>query len=310
MTESLGGKLYITSPEEAMRVFVIEQPVVRIGREPPPHNDLVLQHGWVSRTHACIYCDHLPYRIQDLRSSNGTAVNDEPLPSDEIRALRDNDVIAIGPFRLQFEAPPERSEGEMAAEARAPSLGVRAMPRPGAPVPPEPPSAAESVSIPSYRWVGMPEARSRWLQYLPPIYGDNEFLSRFLLLFEDLLGPVEQAIKHFDLFLSPDTAPDSFLPWLSEWLGEIAEEKWPSDIRRELLRNAIWLYQARGTRSGLARHLRICTECDVDIVENADGPHSFRVVLHSEGRPTDRRAIERIIDANRPAHTRYTLEVT
>jgi phage tail-like protein len=166
------------------------------------------------------------------------------------------------------------------------------------------------------RWVGMPEGASRWMQYLPPIFAGgaagpatNDFFGRFLLIFEDLLGPSQQSITHFDLYLDPATAPEAFLPWLNLWLGELVDERWPTATRRELLKHASWLYRARGTVHGLSRFLEICTGCRPEIQENIDGPHTFKVSLHTEGQAVDRRTVERIIELNRPAHTTYTLEI-
>ena len=321
---SPGGSLRITAPDQAEWSYAIDRPVVRIGRA-EADTDLVLPHGWVSRAHARLYADRLPYRIEDLGSSNGTTVNDAALPPGEVRPLQDGDVIAIGPFRLTLVAPPPpepvaaepSAEPEPAAAEPAPAgLGVRTMPRgrPAPPRPPEPPP--ETVSRPQEptRWVGVPETASRWLQYLPPIYAEPDrdgegFLGRFLLVFEDLLGPVEQAIGHFCLYLDPETAPAGFLPVLDAWLGGLLEERLPEETKRELLKQAHWLYQARGTRAGLTRHIEICTGITPEIVENAGEPHHFAVTLRTGGQMVDARMVERIIERNRPAHTSYSLTI-
>jgi phage tail-like protein len=313
MTLALGGQITINSPDEPERIHEIQSAVVRIGRSPAPENEIVLAHNWVSRNHARIYCDRLPYRIQDLGSSNGTSVNDAPLPPDEIRTLQDGDVIAIGPFRLRLEAPPP-SEGPVDAQGQAESqeevdgLAVRAAPRRPPPRPPAPP-VTEMGSEPVGKWVGMPDRASRWLQYLPPLYTDDEFLGRFLLIFEDMLGTIQSNITHFDLYLDPATSPAPFLPWLNAWMGDLVEERWTEKTRRALLKEASWLYQARGTRAGLARFLQICTGCEPEIIENADGAHMFRIILRPKDRVLDRATVERIIELNRPAHTRYVLEI-
>ncbi|MFP3896130.1 MAG: FHA domain-containing protein [Anaerolineales bacterium] len=311
MAERFEGSLLITSAGEPEQIFTIEEAVVDIGRA--PDNDLVLEHGWVSRQHARIYCDRFPYRIQDLGSSNGTSVNDTVLPAGELRMLRDGDVIAIGPFRLTFEVPEVTDESEetteTAGEPERGGLGARRAPRTYPPSPPrQPPTEERGVAPSPERWVGMPARESRWLRYLPPIY-DDDFLGRFLLIFEDMMGPVEQMIRHFDLYLDPRTAPESFLPRLNDWLAEIVDERWPRDIRREFLRNAGRLYAARGTKPGLRRYLEICTGCALEIVENVEGPCTLRVVLKTEGKEIDRRMVERIIEVNCPAHVHYTLEI-
>ncbi len=315
MTEGFGGSLHITSAGEPERIFPIEEAVISVGRAPAPDNDLVLEHGWVSRRHARIYCDRLPYRIQDLESSNGTSVNDTVLPAGELRALRDGDVIAIGPFRLTFEAPQVVNQGkseEAVDMMEGEELGLRARRAPERyrPSPPrEPPTdGGVAPSVPE-RWVGMPAQESRWLQYLPPIYADDDFLGRFLLIFEDLMGPVEQMIRHFDLYLDPRTAPENFLAHLNDWLAEITDERWPREIQRKFLQNAGWLYAARGTKPGLRRYLEICTGCAAEIIENDEESHTFRVVLRAEGKEIDRRMAERVIEVNCPAHVRYTLDI-
>lgn len=307
MAENLRGKLIITSPDEAERIFEIDRPIVRIGRE-REQSDLLLAHGWVSRAHARLYADRLPFRIQDMRSSNGTLVNDQPLAPDEIRTLQDGDIIAIGPFRLRYEAPPAPQPVEAPAGPPEPLLGVRVRRAPVGP-PPTPPSGPpedETVSQPTIEpWVGMPQRASRWLQYLPPIYGEDEFLGRFLLLFEDLLGPLQQSIAHFAFYLDPCLAPQTFIPWLNEWLAELVDEHWSLDTQRELLAQASWLYQARGTKAGLLRYLRVCTGCEAEVGENEDGPHTLRVTLRCAGREVDRAMVQRIVQANCPAHVTY-----
>ena len=309
MAESLGGRITITSPDEPGRVFEIDSAVVRIGRSAAPENEIVLPHDWVSRSHARIYCDRLPYRIQDLGSSNGTGVNDAPLPPDEIRPLQDGDVVAIGPFRLLYEAPsPLEPPADEHRRDQIEGLAVQAAPRRPPPRPPSPPPSEIGADLVE-KWVGMPDQASRWLQYLPPIFSEDEFLGRFLLIFEDLVGATWQSITHFDLYLDPTTAPVAFLPWLNEWMGDLVDERWGEEIRRLLLKEASWLYQARGTRAGLRRFLQICTGCEPEIIENSDGPHTFKVILRPAEQQIDRRTIERIIELNRPAHTRYTLEI-
>jgi phage tail-like protein len=324
MAESM-GKIIVTSADEPERVFEITTPIVRVGRAPEPQNDLVLNHSWVSRAHLRIYCDRLPYRVQDMRSSNGTVLNDLPLPADEVRALKDGDVIAIGPFRLKLELAAEtpvpetpvkpdvtispEEQRQLEVEKAMAALNLQQAPQTPVTPPPVTPKAFATAAQPVERWVGIPDKSSRWLQYLPPLYAEEEFLGRFLLIFEDMLGPVEQIINHFDLFLDPRTSPETFLPWIDNWLAEIMDERWSVEVKRDLLHNASWLYQMRGTRAALEYQLKVCTGCAIEIQENADGAHRFTVLLHQTEKPVDLRLVERIIQLNRPAHTSYSVQV-
>lgn len=320
MAKTTPGKLHVTTPDEAPRTAVLDQPILRIGRLPAPENDLTLVHGLVSRRHAEIFCDREPYRIVDLGSSNGTQVNDIPLPADEVRELRDGDVIAIGPFTLTFEAP--RAVEEAPPPAPKPAVkvkveedlfaGLRVEEAPVAPPPPEQPSVGvpPPAGRPVEPWVGMPFDRSRWLQYLPYIYNEDGFLGRYLLIFEDLFGPLDQIVTHFDLFLDPRTAPEDFLAELARWLGLVLDDRWPAERRRAILQSAVELYDFRGTKKGLTRLLEASTDCRVEIAENTDGPHSFRVTLTpANGQPVDEGMVKRLIETNKPAHTVYRLKV-
>ncbi|HUT18872.1 MAG TPA: FHA domain-containing protein [Anaerolineae bacterium] len=332
-TQGEPGKLQISAPDEAPQTFVLDKPVVRIGRLPLPENDLALTHGLVSRRHAQIYCDRDPYRIADLGSSNGTTVNDIPLPANEVRELHDGDVIALGPFTLRYEAPraieePEAVDleavvpaGEEAAEqapareaeALEPDLlaALRLEEAPAPPAPPEPPRRGRVPSEDGYRpWVGMPRDRSRWLQYIPYIYSEHPFLGRCLLIFEDLFGPLDQIVGHFDLFLDPRTAPEGYLSTLAEWLGLVLDDRWPAERRRAILRSAVELYDYCGTKVGMTKLLEASMGCRVEIEEHAEGPHSFRVTIH-QGRDQDidEGMVRHLIDSNKPAHTVYQLEI-
>ncbi len=328
MAQTIPGRLIVTAPDQEPEIVVLDRPVIRIGRLAAPESDITLAHGLVSRRHAQVFCDREPYRITDLGSSNGTLVNDIPLPGNEVRELRDGDAIAIGPFTLRYEAP--RTEGEPEAKPGAEpepgpekpaTKGAQAEPEPfgglrvqEAPPPPPREPPAERAARPSEpearQWVGMPFDRSRWLQYLPYIYSEHPFLGRYLLILEDLFGPLDQTVAHFDLFLDPRTAPESFLAVLADWLGLVLDDRWPAEQRRAILRSAVELYDFCGTKRGLIRLLEASTECHVEVEENTDGPHTFRVVLTPpKGQTVDESMVRHLIDTNKPTHTVYELQI-
>ncbi|SDP38568.1 DNA-binding transcriptional activator of the SARP family [Pedococcus dokdonensis] len=74
-----------------------------VGRH--PDCEIVLDHRDVSRTHARIAATSRGHSIEDLGSTNGTAVNGEPvLPGPEGRHLSHADRIEIGPLIVRYEA--------------------------------------------------------------------------------------------------------------------------------------------------------------------------------------------------------------
>jgi ABC transport system ATP-binding/permease protein len=73
-----------------------EKQVQTLGRDPA--NDIVLDNPVVSHYHAQIERVGQRYRVRDLRSANGTFVNDQRIETETW--LNDNDAVRIGPYRF------------------------------------------------------------------------------------------------------------------------------------------------------------------------------------------------------------------
>jgi len=63
-------------------------------------NEIFIDDTLASRKHALIQKLKKAYYIKDLKSTNGTLVNDQPIPEDKYIRLRTNDVIKIGRTEL------------------------------------------------------------------------------------------------------------------------------------------------------------------------------------------------------------------
>ena len=147
------------------------------------------------------------------------------------------------------------------------------------------------------------------INYIPGIY-HTDFMSRFLALFESILTPIKWNIDNFDMYLDPGTAPDSFLPWLANWYLIGFDSTWSEAQRRSLLSEASDLYARRGTRWALIRLLEIYTGRTPDIIEFDKNlpPYTFIIRLPIRAMDVNRELIIRLIDANKPAYTNYSLE--
>jgi phage tail-like protein len=343
-TENALALLQIDLPDGTVRTEPIPRTPFSLGRV--AGNDLVLPDPKISRKHARLLVEEDRIHLVDLNSTNGTFVGDARLAPNQPYALRYGEAFQLGRYTLRLEPapreeaeprpePPEETaavapetaepasekpppeEGAAAEVAHEPEpepaprvrLGATEAPPPPSP-PAEPPSPAGPAMPPSDEVFGVPTDKSRYLRHLPPIYEEHPFLSHFLLVFEGILTPIEQAVDNFDLYLDPDTAPAFFLNQLAEWLGMPLDEKWPEPKRRALVAEAADLYRRRGTRRGLSRHLEIYAGTAPEITEPEDRPHHFHVVLRipDEG-VADQATVERIIQANKPAHTTYSLEI-
>lgn len=80
-------------------LFELEQTQIKVGRDLT--NDLVIQDPEVSRFHARLHRAPNGYILEDLNSTNGTAINGKPLRGTHV--LEPNDVIKLGSMvQLQF----------------------------------------------------------------------------------------------------------------------------------------------------------------------------------------------------------------
>jgi len=118
---------------------------------------------------------------------------------------------------------------------------------------------------------GAETLQSRFIEYLPRIYQGDEFLSRFLLIFQSLLDPVEQSVDNIPNLLDPDLTPPRFLSWLASWVGVTLDPGLDEATQRTLIRNAVRISRWKGTRRGLREEVRIRSGARPLIVENFDG---------------------------------------
>lgn len=171
--------------------------------------------------------------------------------------------------------------------------------------------------------------QSSYLEYLPAVYSEHEFVGRFLMIFESILTPIERMVDNIELYFDPKVTPEDFLPWISSWLDLVLDENWPVEKRRRLICSALELYCWRGTRRGLKEYLRVYTGVEPIITEHLGGirldgqaglgentvlgeglDHCFTVELELEDTAAiDIDRVKAIIDVEKPAHTAYTLHV-
>lgn len=92
------------------------------------HNDVCLASPYLSRHHAVIVGTPEGYYLVDLNSVNGVAVNGRRV---ERAVLCDQDVLAIGPFRLKIQIPEWLAHGSPFPEAEALADTAVMPPEPG-----------------------------------------------------------------------------------------------------------------------------------------------------------------------------------
>jgi phage tail-like protein len=302
------GQLQVFRDGVFVRTFALNVPLVTMGRTPA--NVLPLPDPSVSRAHADLRISPQAAILTDRNSANGTFVNDARLAPEQPVQLVHGSIIRIGPFVIRYEAT---SAPSVDTPERPDPVEVRPAPPEATPVlvtipeaifePAQPPRPVFQMPLPT-------GAVSSYLDFLPVIFQDGDFLGRFLMIFQSVWEPLEYRQDHMDMYFDARTCPTPFLTWLADWfgvsVGQIAEE----GRLRSLLTEAVELYRWRGTRYGLTRLIEVCTGVTPVIAEAPSNPAvlHIRVTIPSESN-LDRDAIERLIREHKPAHTAYQLEV-
>ena len=115
------------------------------------------------------------------------------------------------------------------------------------------------------------------------------------------------------MYFDPHTCPASFLPWMASWLHLPFNPHWPEARHRRLLAQAMELYSWRGTRYGLIRMIEVCTGLTPEIRNSSSQPYVFHIRITmppgASSETLDKALIEELIQAHKPAHAGYILEI-
>jgi phage tail-like protein len=101
--------------------------------------------------------------------------------------------------------------------------------------------------------------RSLYLDFVPAIYREVDFIGRFLKVFEQSFEPAVDILQTLWAYLDPNTAPSQMLPFLAYWVGWPGQVPWDELKQRQLIRRALEIYRWRGTQRGLQLYLHLYT---------------------------------------------------
>jgi phage tail-like protein len=304
------GVLVVELQGNVVRTLPVAFSILRIGRA--PDNDLSLQHPGVSRHHVELSVMPDGMIVTDLGSANGSFIDAVRILPFQPTRLESGRVLRVGPFFLATRRSPGDPfgwteplvpNGESTTRGASRSIDLaqyqQALATRAAARRPSPPAPEPIAST------------SKYLEYLPAIFADNDFLGRFLLIFESIWEPLEQRQDHMSMYFDPATCPASFLTWFAGWFDLAVGAHWPERRKRDLLGQAMDLYRWRGTRYGMTQMIELWTGFTPDIQESPTDPFVFHVRLSvPSGIDVDRRLVEDLVQAHKPAHAGYVLEIT
>jgi phage tail-like protein len=312
------GQLVVQSQGKVLRTVPLSPGRCTIGST--PDNTVVLASPLVSPRHAELEVTAAGALLTDLGSSIGTVAGGTPLVPNQPTPIPDGTMIQIGIFIIVYTAPETAARPDPGAAPPDPvAAPVEAPPLERRPPPPEPPPRRLD---PLRDAAGV---RSFYLEMLPALFQDQDFLGRYLMIPQTFWEPLEWRQDFIELYFDPRTAPERMLPFLARWLGVPDPEPRREGHLRRFLTTAMLLYSWRGTSYGLRQMILVCAGLEVDITE--DGPYTFEVRVsaadverrakeETDGRPLRarveglRRYVEDLIQEHKPAHAAYTLEFT
>ncbi len=111
------------------------------------------------------------------------------------------------------------------------------------------------------------KSEADYMRFLPEVYSYDDFVNRFLMMFESFWKPINQQISQSENYYDPDLTPESFLNWLASWIGIEIDETFPKDRIRLMIRNAIPFLRSRGTANSLKYFLEMYSGGKAEITE-------------------------------------------
>jgi len=171
-----------------------------------------------------------------------------------------------------------------------------------------------------------------YLNFLPGLYREVDFIGRLVKIFEQAFDPTIQTIDTLWAYLDPITAPVALLPFLAHWVGWELDSRWDIERQRHLIRHAITLYRWHGTQYGLRLYIHLYTGLPleninireifeqgfvlgttcvgIDSMLGGGRPYHFIVELHPEQPDQINLVLVReIIERQKPAFCTYDLEI-
>jgi phage tail-like protein len=159
---------------------------------------------------------------------------------------------------------------------------------------------------------------------LPAVYAADDLAQRLLAACDTVIAPVYATLDNLWAYFDPELAPPDFLEWLAGWVAADGGGDLSPDHRRAAVRQAADLHRRRGTAAGLSDEILADFGVRPEILESGattwsstNGgplPGSAGPWLTVRLRVPDPSAVpvarlRALVDAARPAHVPYTIEV-
>lgn len=161
--------------------------------------------------------------------------------------------------------------------------------------------------------------RDDWLLHQLPVgMVEDDFLARFLMIFQTIADTEMHQIDTLAHMFDPTVAPDIMVRALGSWIGiDWIDSSLPDDLQRRIVREYSSLVQWRGTRRGLRQLLELIS-LEPAVVQDSGGvflendaplqPPHVKLYVATSGWATEPDLL-RIVRAELPASVTFELHV-
>lgn len=157
--------------------------------------------------------------------------------------------------------------------------------------------------------------RSWLLDQLPGVMADDEFLVRFVGIFQEIADSVRGRVDGFDRLLDTAVAPPDLVRYMGRWIGFTVDSAIPDDQMRRLVKAAGLLFPWRGTQLGLAGlietvtgHVASVEDSGGVFAEGAAPPNDHHIVVRVGGTGAlTREQLTGLIEDELPVDVTYEL---
>ena len=159
--------------------------------------------------------------------------------------------------------------------------------------------------------VSSPLKGSQYMDYLPGVFSDSDFLKRYLLIMESILAPLDWGVDSLEQYYNPLLTTPDWLQWIGEWFDVLIHPSLAVSRQRAVVSELGLLFRKRGTKAGLERLLELYFGVRPNIEELDTPPATFRVTLPlgADDTPLARALATRLITTCKPAYTAFILDI-
>jgi len=158
---------------------------------------------------------------------------------------------------------------------------------------------------------------------LPALYLSDFFAQQVCESCDDVLAPIFATVDCLPAYLDPGTTAEDMLDWLAGWIGLTIDGHVAAARKRELIAAGAALLPWRGTPRCVREAVRAAFDSETEIVESggvtwstkpdtqpgAAVPDLLVRIITDNPDAIDRRRLDAVVRAVKPAHVPHRVEV-